>query len=390
MNLSMSESPLVRIAVPAETAPGETRVALVPKSVDQLVKAGASIGVEAGAGDAAGIPDEAYSGAGAELVRDRAGLLGSGDLTVVIRRPGEPDLQRLKEGSALVGMLDPGGDPSGLRPLLERRVTSFRLETMPRISRAQDMDVLSSMATISGYYAGVTAACRLPRLFPLLMTAAGTITPARTLVVGAGVAGLQAIATCKRLGAVVEAFDVRPAVREQVESLGARYVETGAESEQQQDAGGYARELGDEAKLKQAAVLAEHVRGADVVITTALIPNQRAPLLITEDMVHSMRAGSVIVDLAASAGGNCAFTKPDAEVDERRVLILGPTNPPAKIPGQASQLYSHNVTRFIQLSLHEGELRFDFDDVVVSQTCMTRDGSPFGDQMSALLSAATS
>jgi NAD(P) transhydrogenase subunit alpha len=380
----------MRIAVPAEAAPGETRVALVPKSVVRLVKAGASVAVEAGAGEHAGFDDSAYTEAGAETVAGRAALLGSADLTAVVRRPEASDVKHLREGSALVGMLDPGGDAANLQPLIERRITAFRLEAMPRISRAQDMDVLSAMATISGYHSAVTAASRLPRLFPMLMTAAGTITPARVLVVGAGVAGLQAVAMCRRLGAIVEAFDVRPAVREQVESLGARYVETGAESEQQQDAGGYAKALGEEAKRKQNEVLAEHVRDADVVITTALIPNQRAPLLVTEEMVHSMRAGSVIVDLAAPAGGNCAFTKPDEEVIERRVLILGPTNPPAKIPGQASQLYSHNVTRFIEISLHEGELRFDFDDVVVSQTCMTRDGQPYGEQMSALLAGKAS
>jgi len=220
------------------------------------------------------------------------------------------------------------------------------------------------------------------------MTAAGTITPARVLVIGAGVAGLQAIAPCRRLGAVVEAFDVRPAVREQVESLGARYVETGAESEAQQDAGGYAKELGEEAKQRQAEVLAEHVRDADVVITTALIPNQRAPLLISEPMVRSMKPGSVIFDLAASAGGNCALTKPDHEVVESDVLILGPTNPIAHNAGQASQLYSHNVMRFILLSLKDGTLDFNFDDAVIGATCIAHDGKPYGDQMSSLLAGA--
>lgn len=380
----------MRIAVPAETARGETRVALIPKSVTQIIQAGASVSIEAGAGSPAGFGDEVYREAGAELTADRPALLGGADLTIVVRRPEASDLRRLQEGSALVGMLDPGGDPKALEPLLERRITAFRLEAMPRISRAQDMDVLSSMATIAGYHAAVTAAARLPRLFPLLMTAAGTITPARVLVIGAGVAGLQAIATCKRLGGVVEAFDVRPAVREQVESLGARYVETGAESEQQQDAGGYAKELDEEAKRRQNEVLAEHVRDADVVITTALIPNQRAPLLITKEMVRSMKPSSVILDLAASAGGNCAFTKPDEEVTESGVLILGPTNPPASIPGQASQLYSGNVARFVLLSLKEGTLNFNFDDVVVSQTCITREGKPYGEQMSALLAGAAS
>jgi H+-translocating NAD(P) transhydrogenase subunit alpha len=375
----------MRIAVPAESAPGETRVALVPRSISQLVKAGATVAVQAGAGVRAGIGDDAYAGSGAEVVADRPALLASAELTAVVRRPADEDLSRLREGSALVGMLDPGADTAGLRPLLDRRITAFSLEAMPRISRAQDMDVLSSMATISGYRAAVLAAARLPRLYPLLMTAAGTITPARVLVIGAGVAGLQAIATCRRLGAVVEAFDVRPAVREQVESLGARYVETGAESAAQQDASGYARELGEEAKQRQQQVLAERLREADVVITTALIPNQRAPQLIDAGMVHSMRPGSVIVDLAAPAGGNCAYTKPGEEVIERDVLILGPTNLPADIPGQASQLYSHNLTRFILLSLRDGELHLDFDDEVIDQTCITHEGRPHGEHMSRLL-----
>jgi len=378
----------MNIAVPREGAPGETRVAMVPKSIAQLIKAGASVAVQAGAGASAHIPDPAYEEAGAAIVADRRALLAGADLTAVVRRPEPADVALLKEGSALVGMLDPGGEAANLKPFLERRITAFRLEAMPRISRAQDMDVLTSMATVAGYDAAVTGAARLPRMFPLLMTAAGTITPAHALIVGAGVAGLQAIATCRRLGAAVEAFDVRPAVREQVGSLGARYVETGAESEQQQDAGGYARELGEEAKQRQAAVLAEHVRDADLVITTALIPNQRAPLLITEQMVHSMRAGSVIVDLAAAAGGNCAYTKPDQEVVESDVLILGPSNPVARMAGQASQLYSHNVMRFILQSLKAGELQFNFDDVVISQTCIAHAGEPYGEQMSALLAGA--
>jgi NAD(P) transhydrogenase subunit alpha len=259
---------------------------------------------------------------------------------------------------------------------------------MPRISRAQDMDVLSSMATLAGYHAAVMAAFRLPRIFPLLMTAAGTITPARALVLGAGVAGLQAIATCRRLGAVVEAFDVRPAVREQVESLGARFVETGVESDTQQDTGGYARELEADAQARQHQVLAEHVKESDVVISTAQIPNRKAPVLVTADMVASMRTGSVIVDLAAPGGGNCELTRPDEEVNANGVLILGPMNLPAAIPGQASQLYSHNATRFLSQLLKDGAVHLDFDDVVISQTCITHEGKPMGEQIEALLQGA--
>jgi NAD(P) transhydrogenase subunit alpha len=380
----------MRIAVPAETAPGETRVALIPRSAAQLIGLGAGVAVQAGAGEAAGFADAAYREAGAEIEADRGRLLSSGDITVVVRRPEPTDLKRLGESSIIVGLLDPGGEPEPVRILIERRVTSFRLETLPRISRAQDMDVLSSMATIAGYHAAILAAYRLPRLFPLLMTAAGTITPAHVLVLGAGVAGLQAIATCKRLGAVVEAYDVRPAVREQVESLGARFVEVGIESEEQQDKGGYAKELTEEAQRREHEVIDKHVRDSDVVITTAFVPNKKAPVLITKAMVEGMRQGSVIVDLAAPAGGNCEYTRADQEVREHGILVLGPTNLPAALPGQASQLYSQNVTRFLMQIIKDGEIKLDFDDVVVSQTCMTHDGKPVGEQMTALVAGAGS
>lgn len=379
----------MRIATPAETAPGETRVALVPRSATQLIAMGATVAIQSGAGAAAGIPDAAYVEVSAEVVAGRDGLLDSADIVVVVRRPDADFVGHLKRGAILVGVLEPVGDPAIVRALIDRGVTAFRLEAMPRISRAQDMDVLSSMATLAGYHASVMAAYRLPRIFPLMMTAAGTITPARALVLGAGVAGLQAIATCRRLGAVVEAFDVRPAVRDQVESLGARFVETGVESETQQDTGGYARELEADAQERQHQVLAEHVKESDVVITTAQIPNRKAPILITADMVASMRSGSVIVDLAAPGGGNCELTRPDEEVNANGVLILGPTNLPASIPGQASQLYSHNATRFITQLLKDGEVHLDFDDVVISQTCITHDGKPMGEQIEALLQGAT-
>jgi H+-translocating NAD(P) transhydrogenase subunit alpha len=379
----------MRIAVPAETAPGETRVALIPRSIAQLIGVGATAAVQAGAGEAAGYPDAAYREAGAEIAAERSHLMSSGDITVVVRRPEPADLKQLKEGSVVVGLLDPGGNPDPVRVLIDRHVTSFRLEAMPRISRAQDMDVLSSMATIAGYHAAILAAYRLPRLFPLLMTAAGTITPAHVLVLGAGVAGLQAIATCKRLGAVVEAYDVRAAVREQVESLGARFIEVGIESEEQQDTGGYAKELTEAAQRREHEVIAKHVRDSDVVITTAFVPNKKAPVLITKDMVDGMRPGSVIVDLAAPAGGNCEYTRADEDVLVHGVLVLGPTNLPAAMPGQASQLYSGNVTRFLMQIIKDGELKLDFDDVVISQTCMTHDGKAMGEQIGALLAGAT-
>jgi NAD(P) transhydrogenase subunit alpha len=379
----------MRITAPTETAPGETRVALVPRSATQLVATGATVAIQAGAGTAAGIIDAAYVEVGAEVAADRTALLADADIVVVVRRPDVEFVSHLKRGAILVGVLEPAGDPALLRAIVDGGITAFRLEAMPRISRAQDMDVLSSMATLAGYHAAVIAAVRLPRIFPLMMTAAGTITPARALILGAGVAGLQAIATCRRLGAVVEAFDVRPAVRDQVESLGARFVETGVESDTQQDTGGYARELEADAQARQAAVLAEHVKESDVVISTAQIPNRKAPILVTADMVATMRTGSVIVDLAAPGGGNCELTKPDEEVVANGVLILGPTNLPASIPGQASQLYSHNATRFLTQILKDGAVHLDFDDVVISQTCIAREGKAMGEQMEALLQGAT-
>jgi NAD(P) transhydrogenase subunit alpha len=379
----------MRITAPTEIAPGETRVALVPRSATQLVSTGATVAIQAGAGVAAGITDAAYVEVGAEVVAERAALIADADIVVVVRRPDVAFVGQMKRGSVLVGVLEPAGDTAVVRALVDGGVTAFRLEAMPRISRAQDMDVLSSMATLAGYHAAVMAAFRLPRIFPLMMTAAGTITPARALILGAGVAGLQAIATCRRLGAVVEAFDVRPAVRDQVESLGARFVETGVESESQQDTGGYARELEADAQARQHQVLAEHVKESDVVISTAQIPNRKAPILVTADMVASMRPGSVIVDLAAPGGGNCELTKPGEEVDANGVLILGPMNLPAAIPGQASQLYSHNATRFLMQILKDGQVQLDFDDVVISQTCITHDGKPMGEQIEALLQGAT-
>ncbi len=378
----------MRISAPAETAPGETRVALVPRSVTQLVSTGATVAIQAGAGTAAGLPDAAFKEVGAEVVATRAALLKDSDIVIVVRRPDRNFVGELKKGSILIGVLEPAADPDLVRALVEQGVTAFRLEAMPRISRAQDMDVLSSMATLAGYHAAVMAAFRLPRIFPLMMTAAGTITPARALIIGAGVAGLQAIATCRRLGAVVEAFDVRPAVRDQVELLGARFVETGVESETAQDTGGYAKELAADAQERQAKVLAEHVRESDVVITTAQIPNRKAPVLVTAAMVASMRSGSVIVDLAAPGGGNCELTRPDEEVTDHGVLILGPTNLPASIPGQASQLYSHNATRFVNQMLKDGQVHLDFDDEVISQTCITHEGKAMGEQIEALLQGA--
>src|ERR1700736_2821533 len=362
------------ISVPAETAPGETRVALVPRSVTQLTTADAQVSIQTGAGAEAGFPDAAYREVGAEIADDRSRLLGAADVVVVVRRPLTADLTKLKEGAILVGLLDPGTDPEPVKALVERRVTAFRMEAMPRISRAQDMDVLSSMATLAGYHAGVMAAYRLPRIFPLLMTAAGTLTPARVLVLGAGVAGLQAIATCRRLGAVVEAYDVRPAVKEQVESLGARFVELPLEAGDAEDRSGYAKALDEDFYRRQREMMARVVAGSDAVITTALVPGIKAPVLVTAEMVAGMASGSVIVDIAAEQGGNCELTLPDQTVTQDGVTVLGPTNLPATVPNHASQMYAKNMSSFIAHLVKDGELRIDLEDEITRATLVSRGG----------------
>jgi NAD(P) transhydrogenase subunit alpha len=367
------------VAVPKETWPGERRVALVPDAVKVLAKAGIEVVIEAGAGRAAGFDDDSFTQAGATLQTDPALLMGRADLVVKVQPPralehGGHEIDLLREGAALVGLLRPLDMPGIARQLAARRITAFALELVPRITRAQSMDVLSSMATIAGYHAVLLGAQALPKIFPMLVTAAGTVSPARVLVVGAGVAGLQAIATARRLGAAVEAYDTRPAVKEQVQSLGARFVELTLETGDAEDSGGYARAQSEEFYARQRALLAERVRAADVVITTAQVPGQRAPLLIDEATVQAMRPGSVIVDLAAEQGGNCALTQAGQDVIAHGVQIRGALNLPSAHPTHASQLFGRNVATFILHLVKDGKLVLDLDDELTRAPLLTHEG----------------
>ena len=359
----------MRVAVPKETGAGERRVALVPDSAKRLVAAGFALAVERGAGDTAGFSDAEYEAAGAEVVA-RADLLAGADAVVRVGAPAADEVAALAPGTILIGFLSPLTDAPGIERLAERGVVAFAMESIPRTTRAQSMDALSSQSTVAGYKAVVLAADRLPRLFPLLMTAAGTVAPAKVLVLGAGVAGLQAIATARRLGAVVSGFDVRPAVHEQVESLGATFLDlgiTGAETE-----GGYAAELTPEQRAQQQAALAERIPEFDVVITTALVPGRPAPKLIPAAAVARMRPGSVIVDLAAETGGNCELTSAGQEVDRDGVTIVGYTDLASRMPYHASQLYSRNVLALLEHLAPGGELALDFEDEITAGACVAR------------------
>ena len=355
----------MKLGVPRETASGERRVALVPDAVPRL-PAGVDVLVERGAGSAAGFPDGAYADAGAQLVEDA----WSADLVVKVARPSAEETLRLADGTALIAFLQPLSDREGVERLAARGVVAFAMESIPRITRAQSMDALSSQATVAGYKAVVLAADRLPRFFPLLMTAAGTVAPAKVLVLGAGVAGLQAIATARRLGAVVSAFDTRPVVREQVESLGATFLDLGVRGEE--TAGGYATELTAEQQAQQQEALTRAIADQDVVVTTALVPGRPAPRLITAEAVRSMRPGSVVVDLAAEAGGNCELTEPGGEVVVDGVTIVGPLNLPATMATHASQLYARNVSALVAHLVEDGALRLDWDDEITAGACVTR------------------
>jgi H+-translocating NAD(P) transhydrogenase subunit alpha len=359
----------VRIALPRETAPGERRVALVPDAVKRLVAAGFEIVVERGAGLPAGFGDEDYVAAGAKSV-GRGELFNAAAAVVRVSPPGEDDLSGIEPGTVLIGFLDPLGNPAGLERLAAKGIHAFAMESIPRITRAQSMDALSSQSTVAGYKAVILAADRLPRLFPLLMTAAGTIAPAKVLVLGAGVAGLQAIATARRLGAVVSAFDTRPVVQEQVESLGATFIDLGVRGAETE--GGYAVELSPEQQAQQQAALEERLADMDVVVTTALVPGRPAPRLIPATAVRQMRPGSVIVDLAAETGGNCELTEPGAEVERHGVTIVGFTNLAATMPYHASQLYARNVSALLLHLAPNGELALDFSDEITAGACVTR------------------
>jgi NAD(P) transhydrogenase subunit alpha len=357
----------MRIGVPKETAPGERRVALVPEVVGRLTGSGFDILVEKGAGEQAAFTDAAYSEAGASLVE---GVFGQAEGIVKVQTPTPDEIGRLRQGDVLIGFLQPLTDSKGIEALTKAGVVAFAMESIPRITRAQPMDALSSQATVSGYKGALLAADRLPKFFPMLTTAAGTVPPAQVLVLGAGVAGLQAIATARRLGAVVSGFDVRPVVREQVESLGARFLDLGIRGEE--TAGGYATELTPEQQAQQQAELEKRLPDFDAVITTAAIPGRPAPKLIPASAVAAMRPGSVIVDLAAETGGNCELTTPGEVTVEHAVTIVGLTNLPSTMSAHASQLYSRNVAALLSHLAPEGELKLDFADEITAGACVTR------------------
>ncbi len=364
------------IGVPLETVAGETRVAVTPETAKKLVAQGHTVRIQRGAGVAASAPDEAYTAVGAELT-DAAGAFGC-ELVLKVRAPQAEEVGRMKPGTVLVGMLNPF-DAQGLQRLASAGITGFALEAAPRITRAQSMDVLSSQANIAGYKAVMIAANVYQRFFPMLMTAAGTVKAARVVVLGVGVAGLQAIATAKRLGAVIEASDVRPSVKEQVESLGAKFIDVPYETQEEREAaegvGGYARPMPQSWLDRQKAEVAKRVAQADVVITTALIPGRPAPRLVSAEMVRSMKPGSVIVDLAAAQGGNCELTEPGRTVVQHGVHIVGETNLPALVAADASSLYARNVLDFLKLILtKEGSLKIDLDDEIVAACRVTANG----------------
>jgi NAD(P) transhydrogenase subunit alpha len=373
----------VKVAVLAEGA-GEARVAVVPSSVAELVKAGAEVAVVQGAGLKAGVSDDDYREAGATVVSDAGAALEGADVLLGVQPPpsgaGPGAVDSLPSGLVVVAFLDPLGSPERAAALAKRGVSAFAMELIPRTTRAQRMDALSSQAMVGGYKAVLLAADALPRLMPMFMTAAGTIRPAKALVLGAGVAGLQAIATARRLGARVEAFDVRPAVKEQVESLGASFLETEHEVTAEGE-GGYAKELSEEQHRRELELIAEHIRDADMVITTAQIPGRPAPLLITEEMVRSMRPGSVIVDMAATSGGNCALSEAGKTVERHGVTIMGPDNLPSTIPVHASQMYAKNAVTFLLEMVQEGGLVVDLENDVVGPACLTHGGEVRNDRV---------
>jgi H+-translocating NAD(P) transhydrogenase subunit alpha len=361
----------MRLGVPRETAPGERRVALVPDIVGRLVTSSNEVLVEAGAGSAAGFTDAAYAEAGASLVGSAADVYAAG-LVCKVQRPSAAELAALRKGIVLVALLQPLVNQELPRELAERGVTAFSMDAIPRITRAQPMDALSSQSTVAGYKGVIIAAATLGKFFPMLTTAAGTIAPAKVLVLGAGVAGLQAIATARRLGAVVSAFDVRPVVKEQVESLGASFLELDVEGAE--GTGGYAVALSEDQHEREQELIARHVGESDAVISTALIPGRPAPVLVTAAAARGMRPGSVIIDLAAEMGGNCELTEPGETIEVDGVTIVGEVNMPSTMPFHASQMYARNVQSFLGLLLRDGELVLDFEDEIVRETCVAHEG----------------
>ncbi len=368
----------MRVAVPAESDPSETRVAATPETVRKLIGLGAAVAVQAGAGTRAGVPDRDYEAAGASMAADAAEALRDADLVLRVRRPGPGDLPGLKRGALLIAIMDPYGQEAALGQLAEAGPSAFAMELMPRITRAQVMDVLSSQANLAGYRAVIDAAEQYGRAFPMMMTAAGTVPAARVFIMGVGVAGLQAIATARRLGAIVTATDVRPATKEQVESLGAKFVAVqNEEFKQAETSGGYAKEMSAAYRAAQAELVASHIAKQDIVITTALIPGRPAPKLVTAAMVRSMRPGSVVMDLAVERGGNCELSRPGEVVDEGGVRIVGYTNLPGRLAATASSLYARNLLAFVETLVDKDAkaLKVNWDDELVRATLLTRDGA---------------
>ena len=369
----------MKIAIPKEIMHKETRVSLVPDSVAKLMSQNNQVVVETGAGEQATFSDKSYLDAGATVAKNFEELIAESDIVLKIHPPnmdkslGRMETDLLKNGSCLIGLLQPLSNTNLIETLISKNITSFSLDSIPRIARAQSMDVLSSMSSLAGYKSSIMAANTLEKYFPMMMTAAGTYAPAKGLVLGAGVAGLQAIATSKRLGAVMQAFDVRPVVKEQVESVGATFVGL-TEEENMEDTGGYAKEMTEESQNKERDLIQYYSKDADFIITTALIPGKPAPKLITKEMILAMKPGSVIIDLAAESGGNCELTKPDEKVVENGVVILGPLNLPSTMPIHASQMYSRNVVNLLEHIMSDGELVLDLDDVITSGCCITHKG----------------
>lgn len=378
------------IAVPRETHPGERRVALIPASIPTLVKAGLDVLIETGAGLSAGFTDQQYTEKGAKIAPTRNDVFG-GDVLLQVRaaganpETGHADLDLYRKGQVVIGMCDPLGSPKLAVEIAAKGANLFALELLPRITRAQSMDVLSSQATIAGYRAVLLAAEALPKIFPMLITAAGTINAAKVFIVGAGVAGLQAIATARRLGASVSAYDVRPAVKEQVQSLGGKFVEMELATTTAEAKGGYAQQMDEDFYRRQRELMARVVAESDVVITTAAIPGKKSPVLVTAEMVAKMARGSVIVDLAAERGGNCELTKPDQTVVADNVTILGPTNLPAEIPQHASQMYAKNITTFVLNLVKDKQIQINMEDEIIRDTLITRDGQVVNDRVRQLL-----
>lgn len=358
-----------RIVVPKETLTGEKRVALVPNVAAKLQKQGAELAIQHGAGDNAGYPDSSFSDV--EIIKEESELLKQANIVFTVQPPTIEQIEMMDEGTIVIGYMNPFGGDDRIKKLCEKKITSFSMELVPRISRAQSIDALSSQANAVGYKAVIIAAEISGKFFPMLTTAAGTVKPARVLIIGAGVAGLQAIATAKRLGAIVEAYDVRSATKEQVESLGGKFVDTGVTAEGE---GGYARELTDEEKAKQQEVLNQHIQAADIVITTAAIPGRKAPTIIPKEVVEEMKPGSVIVDLAAESGGNCELTKAGKQVKKKGVTIYGPVNVPSLLATDTSELYSRNLLNFTALFLKDGEVELDWEDQIIAESALTHDG----------------